>query len=241
MKKLVRQFLNKRNYEIIKQPYRGDKFRNLSKDKNEYYCETPIGKYYLPIQFEMDAVASTLARGKFFEPEIIEVAKRYIRKGTAVLDLGANFGQMSIEFSQLAGESGKVYSFEAQNFVFHFLKKNIEANNCRNVILFENAVYNKDGEPVYFPPHDFSETSAFGGAPYSGLAVVGNANEGIEVRTMTIDSLDIDIPVSFMKVDLQGADLFAMQGAMNTILKHKPVIIFEYEQPIQFQDVLSCW
>ena len=112
MKKIIRNFLNKRNYEIIKQPYIGDKYRNLSKDKNEYYCETPIGNYYLPIQFEVDAVASTLVRGKFFEPEIIEVAKKYIKKGTAVLDLGANFGQMSIEFSKLVGESGKIYSFE---------------------------------------------------------------------------------------------------------------------------------
>lgn len=233
MKKLIRHFLNKRNYEIIKQPYKGDKYPNLSKDKNEYYCETPIGNYYLPLKFEVDAVASTLARGRFFEPEIIEVAKRYIRKGTAALDLGANFGQMSIEFSKLAGETGKVYSFEAQGFVFNYLKKNIEANNCNNVILFENAVYNKNGESLYFPAHDLSETSAFKGAPYSGLALVAKSKEGIEVKSITVDSLDIEMPVSFMKVDVQGADLFAMQGSIETIKEHKPVIIFEYEQPIQ--------
>lgn len=233
MKKIIRNFLNKRNYEIIKQPYIGDRYRNLSRDKNEYYCETPIGNYYLPMQFEVDAVASTLVRGKFFEPEIIETAKKYIKTNTAVLDLGANFGQMSIEFSKLVGESGRVYSVEAQNFVFNFLKKNIEANHCNNVTLLENAVYNKDGESLYFPPHDFSETSAFKGAPYSGLALIANSKEGTEVKTITIDSLNIEMPISFMKVDVQGADLFAMQGAVKTILKHRPTIIFEFEQPIQ--------
>src|SRR5258705_7962363 len=100
MKDLIRHFLNKRNYEIIKQPYIGDKYPNLSKDKNEYYCETPNGKYFLP-NYERDAVISYLIRGKNFEPEIIETAKKYIKPGTAVLDIGANFGQMTIAFSKL--------------------------------------------------------------------------------------------------------------------------------------------
>ena len=233
MRKTIRNFLNKKNYEIIKQPYIGNIYPNLSKDKNEFYCETPIGNYYLPNQFEEDGVTKNLARGKYFEPEIIEIAKKYIIRGSTVLDLGANFGQMSIEFSKLVGPKGKVYSFEAQNFVFNFAKKNLDSNNCNNVILFENAVYNKDGETLYFPQHDFSTTSAFKGAPFSGLALISDSKNGIPVKTITIDSLKIETPISFIKVDVQGADLFAMQGAKETILKHKPVIIFEFEQPVQ--------
>jgi FkbM family methyltransferase len=234
MKKIIRKFLNKRNYEIIKQPYIGDKYPNLSKNKNEYYCETPIGKYYVPARLEDDAVASTLIRGKFFEPEIIEVSRKYIKSGTTVLDLGANFGQMSIEFSKLVG-TGKVYSFEAQSTVFNCLKKNIEANGCENTILIEKAVHNKDGESLYFPQYDFSETSIFKSAPYSGLALIADAKDGVEVKTITIDSLNIDTHISFIKIDVQGSDLFAMQGATKTILKHKPVIIFEFEEPVQAQ------
>jgi FkbM family methyltransferase len=233
IKRLIRNFLNRRNYEIIKQPYKGDKYPNVSDNKNEYYCETPIGKYYLPNNFELDGVAKTLVRGKYFEPEIIETAKKYITKGSTVLDIGANFGQMSIEFSKLVGNEGKVYSFEAQNFVFNFTKKNFDANICSNVTLFENAVHNKDGETLYFPQHDLSETSIFKGAPYSGLALISDSENGVGVKTITIDSLNIETAISFIKVDVQGADLFAMQGAMQTILKHKPTIIFEFEQPVQ--------
>ncbi|MGQ0739157.1 MAG: hypothetical protein ACT4OJ_08880 [Bacteroidota bacterium] len=121
MKELVRHFLNRRGYEIVKQPFIGDKYPNLSTDKTIYYCDTPIGKYYLPVRgLEKDAVANMLVRGRIFEPEIINTAKKFIRKDTAVLDIGANFGQMSIEFSKLAGNGGKVYSFEAQNFVYNF-------------------------------------------------------------------------------------------------------------------------
>ncbi len=77
-------------------------------------------------------MAATLVRGKFFEPPIIAVAKKYIKKGTTVLDLGANFGQMTIEFSKFVG-TGQVYSFEAQHTVFNFLKKkNIQATLKKN-------------------------------------------------------------------------------------------------------------
>ena len=47
-------------------------------------------------------------------------------------------------------------------------------------------------------------------------------------------SLQIKEPISFIKVDIQGCDLFALQGAKETILKNKPAIIFEYEE--QFQE-----
>jgi FkbM family methyltransferase len=227
MRKIIRDYLNKRGYEIIKQPYIGDKYPNLSKDKSVYYCETPAGNFYLPLKgLEKDAVAKTLSRGKLFEPEIIAVAKKFIKKGAAVLDIGANFGQMSVEFSKLTGE-GKVYSFEAQNFVYNYLQKNIKANRCSNVQLFENAVWNKEGETLYFPEPDMNST-----APYSGNSVYTSL-KSTSVQTITIDSLNILEPISFMKVDIEGADIFALEGAKQTILKNRMPIIFEYSQHMQ--------
>lgn len=50
---------------------------------------------------------------------------------------------------------------------------------------------------------------------------------------MTIDSLNIQEPVSFMKIDIEGADLFALQGARETIMKNRMPIIFEFSQHMQ--------
>ena len=146
MRKIIRNLLNRQGYDIIKKPYTGGKYPNLSESKTNYYCETPIGNYYLPIiGLEKDAVTNTMVRGKYFEPEIIEVARQYILEGTSVLDIGANFGQMSIEFSKFVGSSGKVYAFEAQEMVFKYLQKNIIANKCKdNVRWFNKAVWNKN-------------------------------------------------------------------------------------------------
>ena len=116
--------------------------------------------------------------------------------------------------------------------IFDILEKNIRINKCLNIHPFKKAVYNEDNLTLYFLPPDLSKDSRFYGAPYSGNALT-STESGIPVKTITIDSLNISLPISFIKVDIQGADLFAMQGAKETILKYKPAIIFEFEQPIQ--------
>lgn len=229
MRAFIRSILNKYDYEIIKQPYRGDKYPNLSKNPNEYYCETPIGNFYLPINAEKDPVTSTIVRGKYFEQDNINLARKYIKEGTAVLDIGANFGQMAIEFSKMVGKEGKVYAFEAQNTVFEFLCKNILANKCTNIIAKDGAVYNEVGKVLIFPEPELNQTT------FSSNAINPKLSSGRKVTTFTIDSLQINEPVSFMKVDIQGSDLFAMQGAKETILKNKMPIFFEFEQQFQNQ------
>lgn len=197
-------------------------------DNLEYY-ETPIGNYFLPTDVSLDIIKENMQWGNVFEPPVIEVAKKYIKKGSTVLDVGTNFGQMSIIFSKLAGDTGKVYSFDADDFVFEILKKNLKANNCTNAEPIYGAVYNKDNEILIFPKQDFQRFKAYG-----SYGIDPNAKEGREVKSHTIDSLNIQTPISFMKVDVQGSDLFALQGAVKTIEKHKMPILFEFEQ--QFQD-----
>ena len=58
-------------------------------------------------------------------------------------------------------------------------------------------------------------------------------------------SININTPISFMKVDIQGSDLFALRGAVDTIKRHRMPIIFEFEQQFQaefgtsFQDYVD--
>jgi hypothetical protein len=42
-----------------------------------------------------------------------------------------------------------------------------------------------------------------------------------------------------MKIDVQGGDLFAMQGAVKTIEKYKMPIIFEYEYAFEEEQNLN--
>jgi len=189
------------------------------------YFETPIGNYYLPNNAPRDIVIHSMKFGKIFEPEVVQLAQQLIKKGTVVLDVGANFGQMSIMFSQFAGSKGFVYSFEADDFIYDVLKKNITANNCTNIKPVCKAVYNKNGDVMLYPVQDFKRFGSYG-----SYGLDPKAKEGREVETITIDSLNIQEPISFMKVDVQGSDLFVLQGAVETIKRHNMPILFEYEE-----------
>jgi FkbM family methyltransferase len=230
MRKLIRNFLNKRGYDIIKTPYKGKRFPNTSSLSNLNFYETPAGNYYLPSDSLKDDVADTMSRGKIFEPEVVELAEHYIKEESTVLDIGANFGQMTTIFSRLAGAKGKVYAFEAQDKVYDVLIKNLKANSCDNVLVLNDAVHKEGGLTLVFPEPDFTDFN-----PYGSNAINPKLSEGRKVKTITIDSLNIQTPISFIKIDIQGCDLFAMQGAKQTILKYKPAILFEYEEQFQQQ------
>ena len=229
IKESIRNFLNRRGYEIIKKSYLGDKYPS-TREGDTLFFKTPIGNYYLPDDAIKDGIADTMARGRVFDTEIVDIAKRYIRSGSAVLDIGGNFGQMAILFSKLVGDNGKVYVFEAQDKVFNILNKNIQANVCKNIVSKAGAVYNTDGDTLIFPEPDVNTLN-----PYGSNSINPKLSKGREVKTFTIDSLNIQEPISFVKVDIQGSDLFALQGARNTILKYKMPIIFEFEQQFQEQ------
>jgi FkbM family methyltransferase len=189
------------------------------------YCKTETGNYYLPTDAHGDIIAAAIKGNQIYDEEIVGVAANLIKPGTAVLDVGANFGQMTILFSLLAGDSGKVYSFEADDFVFEILSKNVEANGRKdNVVPVFGAVHNVVGETLYFPVQDFVRFQSYG-----AYGIDYNAQAGRAVPSVTIDSLDIREPVSFMKVDVQGGDLLAMQGAVETIARNRMPIVFEYE------------
>src|SRR5258706_4793929 len=228
IKKMLRRIINKFNYDIIKINYGSEKYKKKSDFKGINFYHTPTGKYYLPNHLKKDIVINSIKNGSYFEPEVIEIAKEYIKKGTAVLDVGANYGQMSIAFSKLTGEEGKVYSFEAEPYIFEILVKNLIANDCKNAKPISGTVYNKVVEKLVFPEPDFKRFDSYG-----AYGIAPNAKEGRTVESITIDSLQIAEPISFMKIDIQGSDLFAMQGAKEIILKNKMPILFEFEEQLQ--------
>lgn len=191
--------------------------------------KTSLGNYYLPTDRPTDIVIREMMSGRVFDAEIVEVAKQYITKGSTVLDVGANFGQMTLLFSEFVGKQGRIFSFEADDFVFNVLRKNIAANDRHNITPICKAVYNVSGHTMFYPVPDFQRFGSYG-----SYGLDPNAKDGRAVDTITIDHLNIQDHISFMKIDVQGSDLFALQGSVETILRHRMPIIFEYEA--QFQD-----
>lgn len=235
MKNLLRKAVRRLGFDVVRYAPAPQRDAHSTRTNALSYFETATGNYYLPSDAHGDVVANTIKAGGVFEQDVVNLALQYIKPGTVVLDVGANFGQMSVMFAQRVGAQGKVYSFDADDFVFEVLKKNIQANGLSERIepIF-GAVHDVPGETLYFPVQDFKRWSSYG-----SYGIDYNSATGRAVKTLTIDSLDITAPVSLMKVDIQGGDLQAMRGAVQTIARSRMPIIFEYEYHFEDEYKLS--
>jgi FkbM family methyltransferase len=243
IKKGIKYLLKKIGFKLVRINSLDTNFEIAKSVKTDRLTihETITGTYYLPQDAVDDIIANAIISNSIFDQDIYQTAKKYLTDGSVVLDIGANFGQMTVLFSNLVGKEGHVYSFEADDFIFNILTKNIEVNNCKNTTAVFGAVHNIDDEKLIFPEQDFERFGTYGsyGIDYSGK------NKGRVVDSFTIDKLGIKGKVDFMKIDIQGGDLKAMEGAYNTIMKNRMPIIFEFEYLFQeelqlkFQDYID--
>jgi len=177
-----------------------------------------------------DRIARTIRKGIIFDDAVLDAARPFIQENTTVIDAGANFGQLSREFARGLNGTGQLIACEADSYVAEILRRNVALSGMANIEVAEGALWDVDGQELVFPEPDFDKYLCFG-----SFGLDPTATEGKVVKTRRIDSLPIRHRVSFIKVDVQGADLHAMKGARETIMRDRPVIIFEYEEQFQAQ------
>ena len=63
-----------------------------------------------------------------YEPELQEAVRKLVKPGEVIYDVGANIGYVSLLLAKAAGETGKVYAFEALPENAERWRKNMELN-----------------------------------------------------------------------------------------------------------------
>lgn len=140
--------------------------------------------------------------------------------GDVVIDLGGCYGDTAIYFSNYVGNSGKVYVYEFIPSNIQIMNKNLALNNLSsNVTIVDKPVWNKSGLKIYF--------KEAGGASLVSLDPIPNADG--ETLTTTLDdwakSINLN-KIDFIKADIEGAEPYALKGAIEVIKKHKPKLAF---------------
>ncbi|MFL6796334.1 MAG: FkbM family methyltransferase [Xanthobacteraceae bacterium] len=152
--------------------------------------------------------------------------------GDYVIDCGACFGGTSLNFADMVGPRGRVYSFEflPENLhVFHHnLHENI--NLLHRISLAVNPVWSQSGLTM----------SIVGSGPGAQVHVA-DVDGAQKVQSAKIDDFVTmnGLPkVNFIKMDIEGAEIEALKGAMGTIERHRPKLaICVYHDLTHFYEV----
>ena len=159
---------------------------------------------------------------KVYEPFQTELIMNEIKKGDIVLDIGANIGYYTLLFAKLVGNNGKVFAFEPDPKNFDLLKRNVELNNYKNVVLVQKAVSDKNGKiKLYLSKNNKAHHSVFNQL---------GSDQFIEIDAIKLDDYFKDSNnIDFIKIDVEGAEYDVFNGMQKTLNKNKNLkIITEF-------------
>jgi FkbM family methyltransferase len=165
-----------------------------------------------------------------FEPATVRVLRAAIRPGDVVFDVGANIGFFATLFSRWVGTEGRVIAVEPEPANLVLLRHNLESNRCDNVTVCECAVGSEPGLSPFSMDEATGATGHLGRSTTAGEVAVGTGKlQLIEMRVETIDRLVAiqGVTPRVMKLDIEGGELDAIDGASRTLASGRPVIVSE--------------
>ena len=148
--------------------------------------------------------------------------------GSVVVDVDANIGLVSVLAEKRRGAK-KVVSFEPCSDNFAFLKKNVEENSCKNIVLNKAAVADKTGTVKLFL-HSSGTHSISGMKP-------GKHYETVDLTTLDASLAGVD-GIDLLKIDVEDAELSVLQGAKET-LKRTQRIAMEWTSMCSHEEILK--
>lgn len=176
--------------------------KELGYDLKTYATEPGISCAFLQKQYE------------FHKKDIVCKAEN----GDYVIDAGACWGETTLYFANEVGQNGMVYAFEFIPSNLEVTKKNIALNpQLQNRIqLVEQPIWNESDIKLYYVDWGPGSrvTSDEKRYDYQGTC-----------HTLSIDDLverNQIKKIDFIKMDIEGAEPYALRGAEKTLKKFRP-------------------
>lgn len=129
------------------------------------------------------------------------------------VDCGAYDGDTVLLFHKNAKDGyKKIIALEPDPSIQNSLKELIKTNNIKNIEVLNEGAFNEKGIVSFVQS-----------GVYSNISNLENKiTETISISVDTIDNIVQNQPVDIIKMDIEGSEYFALQGAKNTITKYKP-------------------
>lgn len=158
--------------------------------------------------------------------------KTLVSKGSLVIDIGANTGDLTVPMAIAAGKEGMVIGVDPNTQVYAILAANASLNKQKSTIIpLQVAATPEDGE-FYFASSE---------ASFSNGGLVGNETDnihgkfklkqkvkGVNLQAYLNNNFREWLPkIALIKVDTEGNDLGVLKTLNQIISEYKPTIIAE--------------
>ena len=194
--------------------------------------KTNVGGTHEPVEVVLDGyrlfvrksdrdIGSAIAKGVSYEPHVSALLHRELKRGDTFLDVGANIGFFSMMAAHLVGASGKVVAVEPMDKNLQLIYLSIQKNGFNNIEVFP------------FGASDRSSLVSIVTDPNTSNALVQSAASqrlsSLFAPTRTLDWMCAGLDrLDFIKMDIEGHEIFAWRGAKDLLAKFKPKIATEF-------------
>lgn len=164
-----------------------------------------------------------LTKNHKYDIETRRIIKGLCSESSNCIDIGTHEGEI-LDIFLKQSPKGRHFGFEPLPYLNKLLKK--KYTNFKNVSLYDVALSNSEGVSVF--------NYVISNPAYSGLKkrVYDRKDEKdtqIIVKKELLDNvLPPDLPITMIKADVEGGEMDVFEGAIKTIAKYKPAIIFEF-------------
>ena len=170
------------------------------------------------------------------EKDIYENASHRVRPGDTVLDCGANVGVFTRRC--LRAGAGKVISIDPSPECVECLRRNFAREIAAGqVVVYPKGVWNAEDwlELTVSDEYSVADTVALQGP--------GLRKTGVRVPLTTIDKLAAELKLSrvdFIKMDIEGSERQALEGALRTVAAFHPKLAIVLEHHLEDCDLLPA-
>ena len=201
------------------------------------YAETWGGKIH--VHNDDTGSLSTLSISGVFGPRDTQTVKDNVFSGNIVVDLGANIGYFTCLLAKIVGEGGKVFAFEPDPRNLKLLRRNIQENDYKNVIIADKAVSDVNGScTLYSSQKKFGANRIF-------ESKKNQTHDFIPIKSETIclddyfEKQNLLKKIDFIKIDVEGSEFRAFNGMKKILELNNNLKIFTEIAPSLLEDAGS--
>lgn len=171
------------------------------------------------------AIGLNILRGRF-ELNELDFVRRSVRAGDHVIDAGAHVGLFAMHMAERVGPGGTVHAFEPVESNLECLRAAVTENRFDDRVTVEPAAVGAaDGTTSLV----FARETLNSGGAYllRESEPVPEGHVRTPVRVIALDRYPLPRPISFIKIDVEGAEPLALAGASELLRRDKPIVLSE--------------